>query len=488
MTAASVERRTWLFGPLPDLLFGCGLVYPLLVGVVALVGFSREVVAGWVPLLILGTSVPHYGATLLRVYATTDARRTYSGYGLAFGLLVWGAFALSLATADVGRWFITLYLTWSPWHYTAQNFGLSLMFLRRGGVPVGASLRRLIKLSYVLSFVVVFAGIHGVTFSNGSDPLYTGQGGYQFASLELSDVLIRPLLAATTLAYLGVTAVVLLRLRRLSSFKSLAPVLGLIASQLVWFIVPVLVGRSFPGLYGQKGLIALAFVWVAISHALQYLWISVYYARVSGLVSSSVGATLGYLIAAILVGAALWVVPVWLLSPGALGILAFDSGLGLLVASAVNLHHFLLDGVIWKLRDARVGAALVAKPVPDTAPALGLRTNVSWPLRIGVATAGALAAAFWSIGTWEREVGYRQALLADDVERLELASKRLALVGRDGPAIHEDLARLRAQRGDRARAVDEYRRSQALAPTPDAWPGMTVLYARAWNAIRERFD
>ncbi|MEX2207808.1 MAG: hypothetical protein WEF50_16405 [Myxococcota bacterium] len=488
MTSAAVERRAWLFGPLPDLLFGCGLVYPLMVGIVAAVGFSREAVAAWVPLLILCTSIPHYGATLLRVYATAEARRRYSNYGLVFGLVVWGAFALSLGTPDLGRWFITLYLTWSPWHYSAQNFGLSLMFLQRGGVAVDAPLRRLIKLSYVLSFVVILAGIHGATFTSGSDPLYSGQGGYEFASLEVPDALIRPLLALATLAYVGVTAVMLLRLQRRSSLRTLTPVLGLVASQLVWFIVPVLLGRSFPGLYGQKGLTALAFVWVAIAHAVQYLWISVYYARASGLAAATASATLGYIGAATLVGAALWVVPAWLLAPGVFGVLAFDAGLGLLVASAVNLHHFLLDGVIWKLRDARVGAALVAKPVPEPAPALGLRTNVSWPLRAGIAAVGALAVAFWSIGTWEREVGYRQALLHDDVERLELASRRLALVGRDGPEIHEDLGRKRAQRGERAKALEEYRKSQALAPMPDAWPGMGVLYTRAWNAIRERFN
>ncbi len=27
-------------------------------------------------------------------------------------------------------WLFTVYVTWSPWHYTGQNFGLSMMFLR----------------------------------------------------------------------------------------------------------------------------------------------------------------------------------------------------------------------------------------------------------------------------------------------------------------------------------------------------------------------
>ncbi len=489
MSSAAVARRPWLFGPLPDLLFGCGLVYPLMVLLVASAGFPRESVAGWAPLLILVTSVPHYGATLMRVYGTAEARERYSRYGLVFTALVVGAFALSLATADVGRWFITLFLTWSPWHYTAQNFGLSLMFLQRGGVAVDAPLRRLIKLSYVLSYVVIFAGIHGATYTNGSDPLYTGQAGYAFASLELPDALIRAVLAAATLGYVGVTALMIARMRaRSGGWRALAPVLALIASQLVWFIVPVLAGRAFPGLYGQKGLTALAFVWVAIAHAVQYLWISVYYARASGYAPATRGGTLGYWGAAILVGAALWVVPAWLFAPGALNVLAYDAGLALLVSSAVNLHHFLLDGVIWKLRDARVGAALVATPAPAAAGAFGLRTSVSWPLRVGVAALGLSAVAVWSVGTFEREVGYRQALARGDVERLEIASRRLALVGRDGPEIHEDLARELHRRGQTEQSLDEYRKSQALAPRPDVWPGMAALYTRAWNAIRSRLE
>ena len=33
----------------------------------------------------------------------------------------------------------TLYLTWSPWHYTGQNYGIAVMFLRRRGVERDAA-------------------------------------------------------------------------------------------------------------------------------------------------------------------------------------------------------------------------------------------------------------------------------------------------------------------------------------------------------------
>jgi hypothetical protein len=262
-------------------------------------------------------------------------------------------------------------------------------------------------------------------------------------------------------------------------------VIGLVASQLAWFVVPVLVGRRYPGLWGAQGPIALAFIWVAVAHSVQYLWISVYFARASGVAAATIRATLGYVVTAILIGAALWVVPAYVCAPGALGILAFDSGLGLLVASAVNLHHFLLDGVIWRLRDPRVGEALV--PKQDSAGAADAlpRQRVGWPLRFTFAAIGSVAVAFWSIETWEREVGYHWASQANDVERLEIASRRLAFIGRDGPGIHQELGRQLVIRGRTAQALDEYRKSYELAPMPAAWPGMSAIYERLWTRIRK---
>ena len=42
----------------------------------------------------------------------------------------------------LGTFLVTLYLTWSPWHYTGQNYGLAVMFLRRSGVEVDARTKR----------------------------------------------------------------------------------------------------------------------------------------------------------------------------------------------------------------------------------------------------------------------------------------------------------------------------------------------------------
>src|SRR5581483_3619939 len=85
-------RGGWLFGPLPDLCFGCGLGYAALVALLLCVRPDMARLRPWLPLLILCTGVPHYGATLLRVYATPEARRRHARAALLAGALPLTAF------------------------------------------------------------------------------------------------------------------------------------------------------------------------------------------------------------------------------------------------------------------------------------------------------------------------------------------------------------------------------------------------------------
>jgi hypothetical protein len=467
-------RRPWLLGPAPDLLLGCGLGYALLVLALAALGIRMDTLNGWLPLAILVTGIPHYGATLLRVYTTAEARRRYARYAFHLGAVVWGGFVASLFSARLGTLFITLYLTWSPWHYTGQNFGLAMMYLRRGGFEVSPGLRRLVQGSFVLSFALVFVNIHGNASRGGSDPLYAASEAYRFAPLGIPEGISAALLGLAGVAYGLSTLIMLWRIGRQGGLARLLPVLALVASQAVWFVLPVVLGRVAPALVGPNGATAFAFIWVALAHSVQYLWISVYYARVAGTVAQTARATVRYLIAAVLVGAALWVVPAFVCGPSALGRLPFESGLGLLVASAVNVHHFILDGAIWKLRDAPVGKVLVEREGP--APAAAGQAGFPWPARMAFAAVGLLAAAAWVVATWEKEMGQRRATAAGDVERLEVAARRLALLGRDGPRIHVALGGLLAKRGVAQKALAQYEQSLSLAPTAAAWVGIGKLH------------
>ena len=482
LPAPAAPRRDWLLGPLPDLLLGCGLGYVALVAVLALLRPDLSRVQGWLPLVVLCTGVPHYGATLLRVYGTREARQRYARFAVGWTAFVWAAFLVGLRLPVAGSGLITLYLTWSPWHYTSQNYGLALMFLGRRGVPVSAGTKRLLRASFVLSYALVFLAYHRATAAGGRDPMYAASESYRFLPLGIPDAVTRLLALGLGGLWVAVTALCLSRLGRTSRWRALLPAALLVLTQALWFALPALGDQLAPAGYSAGTAAARAFIWIAIAHSVQYLWVSRYYARTAaeaGQAPRAGGAF--YYLQVVLAGAAIWTVPALLFAPDALGRVPFEMGLGLLVAAAVNLHHFIIDGAIWKLRDARVGQVLIAGggantgAVPSTVPSPARRAGPPPLAALLLGTVGALSALSWAWATWEKEVGQRRAYAAGDLARLERAASRLALLGRDGPQIHVALGRLKARRGLTQAALVEYQQSLALAPTAAAWIGIGRL-------------
>ena len=95
-------------------------------------------------------------------------------------------------------------------------------------------------------------------------------------------------------------------------------------------------------------------------HSAQYLWITSYYARREAGRKGDAGwrpfAYFAYLVAG---GIALFVPGPWLASR----LFHYDfSASFLLFTALVNIHHFILDGAIWKLRDNRVAGLLLNSP------------------------------------------------------------------------------------------------------------------------------
>ena len=130
----------WLFGPVPDLLFGCGLAYLAVFVALAVAGpgVTLWLPASILPLLSVVAGGPHYGATLLRAYERKEDRVKYRNVTLVATLGLALAFLLSLRFYLLGTLLVTLYLLWSPWHYSGQNYGLMMMFLGRRGISTPA--------------------------------------------------------------------------------------------------------------------------------------------------------------------------------------------------------------------------------------------------------------------------------------------------------------------------------------------------------------
>jgi len=69
-------------------------------------------------------------------------------------------FVAGVYDVRVGSLMITIYMSWSPWHYSSQNYGVASMFLRRRGVPVTRLGKRLLHASFQLSWLLVLLAIH----------------------------------------------------------------------------------------------------------------------------------------------------------------------------------------------------------------------------------------------------------------------------------------------------------------------------------------
>jgi hypothetical protein len=446
---AAPVRRPWLSGPASDLLLGCGGLFSIAFVVFALAG--KEFFASLPPavpaLLVYLIGMPHYGATLVRVYDHRDDRRAYWRFSVAATVAIAALFLIGLRVPLLASALFTLYLTWSPWHYAGQNYGIAMMFVRRRGVPLPEYAKRALRLSFVLSFLLVLVLLH---LEDKGVAIYRD---VHLLPLGIPTAWATPVFAVVLAGYLGALLVFAFAALRAAGPRDLAPTLAIVGTQILWHSLPI----AISGFGLHTDLVPLAreqraafFTWIAAGHGVQYLWITSYYARSA----DDWHGPLRYYAKALAAGTAIWTLPCLLLAPGLLGIPSF-SGFFLLLASVVNLHHFLLDGAIWKLRSARIARVLIASDVTAESETRGRLRALVW----GLAGAGAIAAA---VVFWTENVALPAAVRAGDpraaVRRLDL----LAWFQRDDASARLWAARHIEGAGDLVYAMPQYRKSLAL--------------------------
>jgi hypothetical protein len=486
-TERAPAASPWLFGPARDLLLGCGLLYVVAFAAMSVAG---DAVRGALPLglailPITFLSLPHYGATLLRAYGTADDRRRYRFFTVWTTAALLALFAWSVRDVRVGSLFATVYITWSPWHYAGQNFGVGMMFLRRRGVDVTSAARRLVWWSFALSYGLTFLALHGAARGVSYAPDEFEATALEFLPLGIPYGVQSAAMAVVGTAYVVVTISAFALLARGRRARDLVPLACLVVAQALWFSVPVL-ARHADRLGGIDPFGAehahYVFIWIASSHAIQYLWITSYYAARHG------GARrhARFLAGSLLAGAAAWTLPALVFAPGALGRLPYDYGLALVVSALVNLHHFVLDGAIWKLRDGRIARILLGDPAEGPRETPRVRPALAWT----AAAAGALCLAVTLYAGFETEHGFNAALERGDVARADASMRRLGWIGRDGSEMRLRLAEKAATLGDETTATREYRESIRRWPTAWAWIGLGRLDARRedWKRASAAFD
>ena len=335
----------WIYRPWIDLLIGCGgWSAPLLLTAWIAASRAREWAFAFYFLALI-FNYPHFMATIYRAYRTREEFQKYRIFTLHITALL--ALTAILAHADfrLVPWVFTLYIDWSPWHYSGQNYGLLMMFARRRGTEVTQSERRLLHWAFIASYVMLLVSFHtGVS----NDPFVL--------SLNLPAQISIPARVAGGVLYVFFSGWVIAAWVKRGGWKGMAAPLTLLVTQALWFVLPtalgLVAGAAIPQTRYSSGILA-------VLHSAQYLWITSYYARREARSAGNSSWRMStYFVTLIAGGIALFIPGPWLVSYA----FHYDFAVSFLIFTAlVNIHHFILDGAIWKLRDSRIASVLVGR-------------------------------------------------------------------------------------------------------------------------------
>ena len=459
MAKSPKHAGLWIYNPALDLIVGCGAwSAPLLLLSYFSVASSARTWSVVFYALALFFNYPHYMATIYRAYHRAEDFEKYRVFTVHITALVVLTLLLSHYWLRLLPWIFTIYLTWSPWHYSGQNYGLFMMFARRAGAEPSQTERRALYGAFVASYLILFLGFHT---GPSSDPL--------FLSLGIPAVIGRFEQIVLGVVFLGLSAFGLSRLARATGWRKLIPSLTLFSSQFLWFLLPsaisLLKGLAIPQNRYSSGVLA-------VMHSAQYLWITSYYAR-----REATGETQGqkgrgwrpfaYFGVLVVGGIALFVPGPWLASRA----FHHDFTASFLIFTAlVNIHHFILDGAIWKLRDGRIASLLLntrerisgsASQVGGTFAAacrwLAGSTSAARSLRLGTA----LLLLLW--GTVD-QTRYYLALHTDDLHDLQ----RAAAMNSFDSSLQVRLAHRAVADGQPQQAEDALKRAMQANPADPA--------------------
>ena len=244
-----------------------------------------------------------------------------------------------------------------------------------------------------------------------------------FLSLNIPGTVSSTLLIVFAVAFVGCSAYGLAPIVGEAGWRGVVPSLTLFSTQFVWFLFPTVLtlgeGLRVPQSRYSTGVLALM-------HLAQYLWITSYYARREASADGRQNwRSWTYFALLVAGGIALFVPGPWIASH----VFHFDFNRSFLIFTAlVNIHHFILDGAIWKLRDGRIAILLLNSQARTTEAAKQAGSRLSAGLRwlIGPSSrAHALrltaAVALLTWGTVD-QVRYYLALREDSLPDLERAA------------------------------------------------------------------
>ena len=341
-------HASWLFGPRVDYLCAGSLTFFIFLPLLVLnITTPTPAVVG--TLLILGNVLvnsPHYAATYYRVYRSKAQILKYPVEAVvAPTILALVAAVCFVFPTSLTPWVAFAYLATSGYHYAGQTYGVSMIFLGKSGAKLTTLQKRILRAPIYASYVYSVINMNVA----GSKPSRVFE-----TFVPMLDIPAAVLAAAGVLV--GVTAVMFLGLNlwfyRRNRRGLPAVVNTIVAAHVVWFTM-----TQFP--------ILIAFV--PFLHCLQYLFVTAFFdfkeqrAQTKGpeltLAQYFKSAMFfRYYGTQVAIGLGLFIVLPLVLTSAGVGPRAL---VGAVVISILNLHHFILDGAIWKLRSVTLRQPLL---------------------------------------------------------------------------------------------------------------------------------
>lgn len=325
---ATLLGRTFVH-PLFDYLLIGGLLSLFATAlVIARPQISDEIGLVTLGFIILACNSAHFAASTVRLYTKPGMYEARPFLTMGFPLVSLAVLTVCMLFAGtLGPHFQALYITWSPYHYAAQAYGLAVLYAYRSGCQLKPRDKSLLWWTSLLPFAFVFVSGIGL----GLDWLVPAH----VLTLGPVDSTLRFVTGALPLlAVVSIPLVFALVWRSTGSPLPLISVAALATNGIWWFILDP-IG---------------AFTWATIFHGLQYLAIaSIFHVKdhMAQPDNRRGGAyhVLWFYGACLLLGYGLFYCLPWAYAAAGFGLLESIA----LVVAAINIHHFIVDAYIWRM-------------------------------------------------------------------------------------------------------------------------------------------
>jgi hypothetical protein len=357
--AAVSAPYPWILHPVIDMLFVCGGFFWLLVGLFFATGAKVDLYGSPAAFSLAAISVvgiqllgdTHTPATLFRVYGSKTTRESLGKIVALIGIL---ALAVGLCTyfvASTTTFFLKIVLAWGLQHQLAQSYGIALVYCYKRGYFMSRGERNvmfgMIQATIVYMVLRMFAFKEFAAFKlNGYNVPFWQIVPEWLCSLSLL------VLQASVLLFAAMVLRKYIREKRIFPLPALCTLMTLVILALC-----------------TKG--AFLVLWYLFStwwfHSCQYLAVTAaFYFKEKGLPENVPLSQISRMLltpafakyfAVLFVPGFLvfYYLPNWMADHGAEKAIAIAA-----IYVAFNLHHYITDALIWKLRDPQIQKLLIA--------------------------------------------------------------------------------------------------------------------------------